>query len=314
MICLSISTPLLAHSGSVGGMDVDTLLSFRDEVRQLGHDHRPDDSDDRDELGELQTLVLDPGHGGNNSGATGVAGVPEKHLTLDLAYALRDRLQNKYPDLRIVMTRYGDESVGLSQRAHTANLADADLLLSLHYNAAPHDRAVGFETYFLDAQQASPGDETTRGMPLATADETITGIDEPAEGVPPVGQSGDTLELIRQDLLQAHRHDLSGSLAETVQSSFIDEVDSEDRGVKQGNFTILQGTHMPSVVVEAGFLTHPDEGLEVLGRDHRTDVVDALVDAVERFDAELDNIDDIDDGDDRSVADELDEQLERIDH
>lgn len=311
LACLMISASAIAHPGPAGGLDVDTLLTLRDEVRQIGHDNDPDaQSEDRPRLDEIQTLVIDPGHGGDNSGATGVAGVPEKHLTLDLAYALRDRLQHKYPDLRVVMTRYDDESVGLSERTHRANLAGADLMLSLHYNAAPHDRAVGFETYFLDAQQAAPGQDTTRGVPLATAEGTVTGIDEPIEGVGPVGQAGATVELIRRDLMRAHRHDLSGALAETVQDRFVDRIDSENRGVKQGNFTILQGTHMPAVVVEAGFLTHPEEGREVLSRAHRSSVVDALVEAVEQFDDDYGHVLEPVDAD--STADRLEEQLGRI--
>ena len=297
VVCLFVTTTAAAHPGAMWGIDVDSVLNVHDQARVLHHQESNDDGD-YDQLDGIRTIAIDPGHGGDNSGATGVAGVPEKFLNLDLAYDLRDRLQARYPNLRVIMTRYGDESVGLSDRAQMANIADADLLLSLHYNAAPHDRAIGFETYFLDAEQVTPGEPSPQqGLPVATTDHTVGAAEPPIDGASLIDQSGDTLELIHRDLLRAHRHALSGSLAETIQAQFVDQIDSIDRGVKQGNFTVLQGTDMPAVVVEAGFLTHPDEGLEVLSDEHRSNVVDSLMTAVEEFDTELANTLDTDDDD-----------------
>ncbi len=314
VVLFLVATSAMAHPVTLPGIDVDSVLTMRDQARQLGHQYGDDDEADTEvKLDEIRTIVIDPGHGGDNSGATGVAGVPEKVLTLDLAYQLRDRLQRRHPHLRVIMTRYGDDSVDLNERVHMANLAGADLFVSLHYNAAPHDRAIGFETYFPDAEQVTPGEEQPQGLPVATIDGSVTGIQESIEGVTPIGQNGDTLELIRQDLLRAHRHDLSGALAEAIQDRFVDRIDSVDRGVKQGNFTILQGTHMPAVVVEAGFLTHPEEGFEVLEEDHRTEVTEALVEAVETFDDQLTaHLDEPKKSDEASVAEQLDDELERI--
>lgn len=309
LLCLVIAAPATANPTGLPGIDLDSVITFRDQARQLAHHHDSEEELDEDvELRQIRTIAIDPGHGGDNSGATGVAGIAEKYLTLELAYQLRERLQQRHPDLRVVMTRYGDETVGLSERVHRANLADADLLLSLHYNAAPHDRAIGFETYFLDADQATPGQEHTQGLPVATIDGSVTGIENTPEGASPIGHHGDTLELIHRDLQRAHLHDLSGTLAEAIQHRFVTHIDSVDRGVKQGNFTVLQGTHMPAVVVEAGFLTHPREGLEVTEAHHRSQVTDALVEAIEAFDEELaDQIGE-------PVADELEHQLQRISH
>ncbi len=286
-LCLLMAAPALAHPGSLWGIDLSSVVSLRDQARVMSHAHQADDELTSEELQRVRTVVLDPGHGGDNSGATGVAGIPEKQLTLELAYQLREKLQEKYPHLRVILTRYWDSSVELTDRVHLANLANADLFISLHYNAAPHDRAIGFETYFLEPAQVTPGGETTQGLPIATTDPTVTGVDAPEERLPPIGQSGDTLMLIEQDLLRAHRHDLSGHLAETIQEQFVDRIDSIDRGVKQANFAVLQGAHMPAVVVEAGFLTHPEEGLEVLTEEHRGRVTEALVGAVEHFDVQM---------------------------
>lgn len=293
LLAFCIAAPAAAHPGSLWGIDVSSVVSLRDQARAIAYNFeresrlQEDPSYEEPRLERVRTIVLDPGHGGDNSGATGVAGIAEKYLTLELAYALREALQQKYPHLRVVMTRYWDTSVDFADRVHLANLADADLFLSLHYNAAVHDRALGFETYFLRPEEVTPGQEEVQSEMLANADLGATGIQRPIEGLTPVGHHDDLLMLIQQDLLRAHQHSLSGRLAEVVQDGFRGHLESIDRGVKQANFSVLRGAHMPAVVVEAGFLTHPVEGIEVTTEEHRGQIVDALIEAVEAFDREL---------------------------
>jgi N-acetylmuramoyl-L-alanine amidase len=273
------------------GIELPTVLSFYDRARKAAvtgagvfASDENDTTPSAASLETLDTIVLDPGHGADNSGAIGVAHVAEKYLTLELAYALRRRLQKRYPDLEVVLTRYWDRSISLDDRTHMANRIDADLFMSLHYNAATHQRAVGYETYFLDTRKAIPGREQLEGEPIASTSPDVTGIDHtPNERK--YGIQGDNLALIRRDLQRAHNHRLSGMLAETVQGNLDAHIDSIDRGVKQANFGVLRGALMPAVVVEAGFLTHPNEGREVLGDGHRARTVEALVEAVEDFDA-----------------------------
>ncbi len=284
-----VSMAAAAPPVTLRGIELPTVLSFYDRARKAavtgaGEATGKSPEPVGESLEHLDTIVLDPGHGADNSGAIGVAHVAEKYLTLELAYALRRRLQAKYPDLEVVLTRYWDRSISLDDRTHLANRLEADLFMSLHYNAAVHQRAVGYETYFLPAREAIPGREQVEGAPIAAATSRVTGV-EPKSDRREYGVEGDSLALIRRDLERAHDHRMSGMLAETVQSSFDAHINSVDRGVKQANFGVLRGALMPAVVVEAGFLTHPDEGREVLDDAHRTKVVEALVGAIERFDA-----------------------------
>lgn len=287
LFCLIALPEAQAHPGSLRGIDLPSVISLRDQARHMAHMQKADDQSERSRLERVRTIVIDPGHGGENSGARGIADIPEKHLTLELAYELREQLQEKYPDLRVVLTRYWDTTLDLTQRVHLANLASADLFISLHYNAAPHDRAIGFETYFLNPEEVTPGEEEVRGLPIASALPTSTGVEPPVDNTSLVGQFGDDIIFIQQDLLRAHQHTLSGLLAETVQSRLTRHIDSIDRGVKQANFGVLRGAHMPAILVEAGFLTHPQEGIQVISDDHRLAVTQALIEAVEAFDQEL---------------------------
>jgi N-acetylmuramoyl-L-alanine amidase len=289
-----MSTSSVAEAGppvKLRGIELPTVLSFYDRARRAAVTgagvFASDETDEPPSVGHLEaldTIVLDPGHGADNVGAVGVAHVAEKYLTLELAYAVRRRLQKKYPDLEVVLTRYWDRSVSLDDRTHMANRIDADLFMSLHYNAATHQRAVGYETYFLDTRKAIPGRHQVEGEPIASTAPEVTGIDHGANERK-YGVQGENLALIRRDLQRAQSHRLSGILAETVQGSLDSHIDSIDRGVKQANFAVLRGALMPAVVVEAGFLTHPDEGRQVLGDGHRARTVEALIEAVENFDA-----------------------------
>lgn len=314
-LCLLMAVPAMAaHPGSLWGIDLPSVIALRDQVRVMAHSHaEPTDGEqllDGQELPQLQrvrTIVLDPGHGGNNSGATGHAGVAEKYLNLELAYDLRERLQKKYPDLRVILTRYWDASVEIPDRVHLANMANADLFISLHYNAAVHDRAYGYETYFLRPEEVTPGSEEVQGLPVASAENNATGILRPVEGVRPVGQYGDALMLIQQDLLRAHQHTLSGRLAEAVQDGFRDNLTSMDRGVKQANFAVLRGAHMPAVLVEVGFLTHPEEGFEILTPEHRASVSSSLITAIENFDSEVsETLSEVETGDSQDPQEDAD--------
>ncbi|HUS62880.1 MAG TPA: N-acetylmuramoyl-L-alanine amidase, partial [Kofleriaceae bacterium] len=101
--------------------------------------------------GSTRLVMLDPGHGGSNTGAASVMqGVFEKDLTLALANAVKQRLEAK--GIAVQLTRDGDEYVSLRERTRRANAAEADLFISLHANASPARSQRGFETYLLTPQ------------------------------------------------------------------------------------------------------------------------------------------------------------------
>jgi N-acetylmuramoyl-L-alanine amidase len=273
---------------SVTGIDLPTVLTLDERARRFAFMLDDDRSSEKaaksaKSLKKIRTIVLDPGHGGENLGALGVVEIQEKYLTLELAYELRERLQQKYPYTRVLLTRYWDRSLTLVERVHFANMMDADIFMSLHYNAAVHNRAVGFETYFLLASEVTPGKQEKKGKPIATAKNVVTGI-ERAGLREEEGTFNDALLTLKRDLRRERQNRESGLLAETVQHNLAEQLDTINRGVKQANFGVLRGALMPAVVVESGFLTHPVEGMKVAGDVHRDKVVDALIGAVEDFD------------------------------
>lgn len=267
------------------GLDMPALVSVLDHARraELMLNQTPARA-----FKNLQVIVLDPGHGGENQGALGVCNVHEKFLTMELALELRDRLQRKYPAARIVMTRYWDTSIGLPERIAFANTVGADLFVSLHYNAATHDRALGFETYFLNTSEATPGEEEVKGKPIAAARLEVTGLEKETTPPPVARSSAELLDHIKTDLQRQRQHQDSAEFARLTNEALATRLTSVNRGVKQANFAVLRGAIMPAIVVESGFVSHPREGRAIATDTHRQHIVDALVYAIESFDTLMD--------------------------
>ena len=266
------------------GIDLPTVLSFHDRVRQF--DYLLSGSPERGTLKKVRTIVLDPGHGGGNQGAIGVAEIHEKYLTVELALSLRDQLQRRYPNTRVVLTRYWDKELSLQDRIRFANTIEADLFVSLHYNAAVHERAVGFEAYYLRVDETTPGLAQKKGEPVAAMG-GASGMKHDPTGGHEHGTYNDAMVTIQRDLARQRQHEESALLAQTVVEQFRQRLNSVNRGVKQANFGVLRGALMPAIVVESGFLTHPREGQKVVQARHRKQLIKSLVGAIENFDARL---------------------------
>jgi len=216
-------------------------------------------------LENVDTVVIDPGHGGANEGAFGVAGVFERFLTLDLAYRLRQHLAQQFPDLQVELTRMADVDVELGARMHFANVAEADVFVSIHFNSSDNRRAHGIEVFYL----ASDSGE----------------IDDMIDETSVVGPSDAVSTAILHDLLGDFQQQQSARLAQIMLESLVTATDAMDRGVRQADFAVLRGARMPAVVIELGFLSHPDEGYGLVERTYTDTMVQAIADGIAAFDA-----------------------------
>jgi N-acetylmuramoyl-L-alanine amidase len=196
---------------------------------------------------KLDTVVIDPGHGGKDPGAT-ANGLYEKDIVLDVAHKLGDYVENRL-GVDVVYTRTDDRFIPLEERGHMANEAGAKLFISLHVNAARAHAAHGTETYFLGPSKTEAAEKVMERENSVIKDEDNTQRYE----------DYDEQALVRQTLTQSAYMRQSEQLASLVQSQFEDRVQRDNRGVHQAGFYVLWSASMPSVLVELGFLTNPRE-------------------------------------------------------
>ncbi len=223
--------------------------------------------------GEIQTIVIDPGHGGRmEPGAKGKYGTLEKDITLALALKLRDVIERNLA-ARVVLTRDTDVSVSLENRAAKANNEKADLFISIHVNGSYRKEARGSETFFLGTEATD--DETRR---LAYLENNPADVER---GIG--GDNEDEISMILWDMAQTAYLKESSLLAETIQEELNHLLGTRNRGIKQIPFKVLTGVACPAVLVEVAFISNPDEERKLLTEWFQNNIVEAIFRGVESY-------------------------------
>jgi N-acetylmuramoyl-L-alanine amidase len=218
--------------------------------------------------GTLRAIVIDAGHGGDENGAKGPGGSLEKQVTLSVARRLKAALEGRL-GLRVILTRDGDTTIGLDERAAVANNNKADLFVSLHANASPRPTTSGAEVFYLSLDEY--GDAAQRA---AHTD---------SEALPVFGGGSRDIELILWDMAQARYIKESASLAQSVEASLRQRVPMSARAIQQAPFRVLVGANMPAVLVEMGFITNPAQEKQLQSDEFQNQIVQALVESISRF-------------------------------
>ena len=217
-------------------------------------------------------VVLDPGHGGREPGATNDQhGLVESELVLDLANLAASRLRAIMPRVRVMLTRSSDVDVSLEERCALANAMEADAFVSIHLNASSEEvQRGGVTTFLLDTtndRQALRLAARENGTRVAE----VTGI---------------------QSLLAKHHRRTQGegalNLASKVQRHILKRgravyAQLSDRGVRQAMFYVLVGARMPSVLVEASFLTYEPDARALTDRDYRRALADGIASGIASY-------------------------------
>jgi N-acetylmuramoyl-L-alanine amidase len=225
----------------------------------------------------FDTVVIDAGHGGSDSGAKGFSGTLEKDVSLAVARNLAARLRAR--GLKVVMTRDSDVRVPLEQRTAIANDARGDLFVSIHANASSDPDIHGTETYFLALEASDSG---AAGVAQRENSAFAT------EGDEKIGALNDPFIALLGDMISTEHLDESSAFAQRVQGE-LGHMAVRSRGVKQAMFVVLSGVQMPAALVEVGFVTHRGDETVMNGTEGRQAIVGALEKAVvafgERYDA-----------------------------
>lgn len=217
---------------------------------------------------KVRRVVVDAGHGGRDTGAIGPHRVREKDMTLSIAKKVAARLRSL--GFAVVMTRTGDSFVSLDERTRIANEARADLFVSIHCNAAKKRNLSGVETWTLNVASDRYAARLA-AFENAEADRTVS-----------------DLRLILADLATKANATDARDLAQSVQASLMRTLRSrvgpmKDHGVKQALFYVLLGTHMPSILVETGFISNPAEEARLKSPRFQEGTAEAIARGVKDF-------------------------------
>ena len=194
----------------------------------------------------IDTIVIDPGHGGKDPGAIGVNKLQEKNITLGIAKQLGAMIERNL-GMKVIYTRREDVFVPLWKRTQIANNSEADIFISIHANSSKEHKATkGFETYLLRIGKTSAAVEVAK-----RENETIKLEEKNHQYI----DFSDGKRIVAS-MTQNAAMKSSEFLAESIQKNLSKRLDSKDRGVKQAGFHVLVGATMPNVLVEVGFVTN----------------------------------------------------------
>ena len=219
-----------------------------------------------------KVIVIDAGHGGKDPGAIGYRNYREKVVVLSIAKELRDILRRR--GFKVYMTRESDRFIKLRDRTKYANRKNADIFISLHANAVGRKdakKAHGIECYFLSTSRSS------RAKKVA-AMENSADLDE-------MDYYGKESFL---NTINSHNIVASNKLAIDLQRSALAALQRKyknvkDAGVREGPFWVLVGAQMPSVLVEVGFITHPNEARRLVNKRYQKTMAEGLANGIERY-------------------------------
>jgi N-acetylmuramoyl-L-alanine amidase len=218
--------------------------------------------------GGLRTIVIDAGHGGDDTGAKGTQGTLEKNVTLSVARRLKGSIEARL-GVRVLLTRDGDQNVGPDQRAALANNNKADLFISLHANASARPTVAGAQVFYLTLAGFGPdANAAARGNP---------------EALPVVGGGSREIEIIPWEMAQGRYLPQSAAFAGAIEGALREHVPMSARALQQAPLRVLVGVNMPAVLVELGFLTNAEQERLLEGDTFQNTLVQALTEGIVRY-------------------------------
>ena len=219
----------------------------------------------------IKTIVLDPGHGGNDPGAIGRRShSKEKDLTLRLAGKLKTILEGA--GIRVIMTRDSDIFIPLPKRSEIANRSGADLFISIHINASRTRSLRGFECYYL----STATDDNARV--LEALENSTLKISDTASA-----ETSRRLDKTLWDMTLTENRLESAQLAGSICGSIDESFTMGNRGIRTARFYVLKHTDIPAVLVEAGYVSNKYEELKLKDPEFLDKIAESVADGVLKY-------------------------------
>ena len=218
------------------------------------------------------TVVIDPGHGGIDSGAEGVSGTLEKRITLEFARELKAKLE-KSSKYAVVLTRDGDTFLRLDERVRIARQHSADLFISIHADTIKY-RSVTGATVYTVSDQASDAEAAALAARENLSDE-LAGLS--------IEDKDHEVSDILMDLIRRETHSFSIRFARTLVGELTSQVEMIKNPHRFAGFRVLRAPDVPSVLLELGYLSNPDEEKRLLNAEWRAKAIESITGAINLF-------------------------------
>ena len=219
------------------------------------------------EQASVHTVVIDPGHGGEDAGVKGPGGTKEKDLTLAVARRLKASIESRL-GIRVLLTRDDDRNIAVDDRAAVANNNKADLFLSLHASASLRLGTAG-ASVFIAAFDKNAEDQARASLGT--------------ERLPTFSGGQRDIELVLWDFAQIRHLDRSAELAEIVEQQLRDHIPLSSRAIDRAPLRVLESANMPAVIIEMGYLTNAGQEKQLMGSEFQNALVQSLVDTIVKF-------------------------------
>ena len=225
---------------------------------------------------KIGRIVIDPGHGGHDTGTVGPSGLQEKDLVLDISMRLKSLIEDRLEG-EVILTRTEDVFVALEERTAIANHTQADLFISIHANSSRNKRVSGVETFFLNFAD-SPDVEEIAARENASSQKTIFELQ-------------DLVQKITLKEKVEESKEFAQIMQKTVTTSlYKPRVPNRDRGVKQAPFIVLIGANMPSILSEISFVSNPMDEKLLKSTSYRQKIAEALCEGIASYAGNLGGI------------------------
>lgn len=226
----------------------------------------------------LDTIVIDPGHGGKDPGAISQNGTDEKDITLDITLRLGELIE-KNMGSKVIYTRKTDVFVPLWKRTKIANESGGKVFISIHANSNGNKKVKGFETYLL-----RPG-KSEDAISVSQRENAVIALEEENHSYRDFSTENLILATMAQNVFMQE----SEYLASVVQQELDKKIKSKNRGVKQSGFHVLVGASMPNVLIEVGFLSNSSEEKNLKKKSYRKKIAEGIFNALVIFKDKYEN-------------------------
>ena len=228
---------------------------------------------------KLRTVVIDAGHGGHDPGTISPdKKIKESTINLDIALMLGKKIDEAFPDVKVLYTRQKDVFIPLAQRAEIANRNNADLFISIHVNSVPKKTNVrGVETFVMGT------DKSASNMEVCKRENSVILLEEDYSTTYQGFDPSNAESYIFFNLMQNASFEQSIEMASLVQKQLKKGPITVDRGIKQAPILVLWKTTMPAVLVEVGFLSNPSDRKILASKSERNKIADNIFKAFSAF-------------------------------